>query len=272
MVRIAAHGETTFRNLPVSQRMARIAQAGFDAVEFWFFGGMDVREVASACATHGITVSDFVLNSPDGSRGGSLVNPADRRAYLDALGKAVETARILSCTKLITCTGNEISGVPRDAQKKAVVDTLSEAALIAERQGITLLLEPLNTKVDHPGYFLASSAEGFDIVRAVNSPSLRLLYDCYHMQIMEGNLCATIIENLPLIGHFHAAGVPGRRELFCGEVNYPYLLRRIEEAGYDGFFGLEYTPSLPDEESLRTVREYLARRPDSDPCVRRQSG
>ena len=257
MARIAAHAESVFKNLPAAGRIENIKKAGYDAVEFWFFGKMDVAEAAAACKANGVLVSDFVLNSPDGRINGTLVNPADRPKYLEALKKDAERAHLLDCTKLITCTGNEIPGVPRAEQKAAIIETLSQAAVIAAKEGLTLLLEPLNTTVDHAGYYLASSAEGFDIIRAVNSPNIRLLFDCYHMQIMEGHLTASITENIGLIGHFHSAGVPGRHELFNGEINYPFLLSQIDKAGYTGLFGLEYSPLLPDEESLRRTREYL---------------
>ncbi len=269
MVRIAAHAGTCYRQMPVARRIEKIRQAGYDAVEFWFLNGSEVKEAAAACRAHGVDVADFVLNSPDGTMNGSLVNPAHRQTYLEALKKAAEAAHILLCSGLITCTGNEIPGVPRDAQRGAIVEKLAQAVRIDEEEQITLLLEPLNTVVDHPGYFLSSSAEGFEIVRCVGSPRLRLLYYIYHMQIMEVNLCDTIRNNIDLIGHFHAAGVPGRHEVFLGEVNYPFLMVQINEAGYSGFFGLEYGPTLPDNDSLRLTREWLLSDASSSP--RRQS-
>jgi len=112
--------------------------------------------------------------------------------------------------------------------------------------------------VDHPGYYLDSSIEGCEIVRSIGSPYLNLLYDVYHMQIMEGNIIANIRRNMDAIGHFHSAGVPGRHEHFGTELNYLVILQAIEQAGYTGFFGLEYAPELPDHHaSLVRVREYL---------------
>jgi len=112
--------------------------------------------------------------------------------------------------------------------------------------------------VDHPGYYLDSSSEGAQIVRAIGSPSLKLLYDVYHMQIMEGNIIASIRRHADVIGHFHSAGVPGRHEHFETELNYPAILKAIEETGYEGCFGLEYQPAMQDHlDSLVRVREYL---------------
>ena len=105
---------------------------------------------------------------------------------------------------------------------------------LAEEAGVTLLLEPLNTTRDHPGYWLASSDLGAEICRSLASERMRLLYDCYHMQIMEGNLLEHVERNLDVIGHVHMAGVPGRHELFEGEINYPYLVKRVEGMGLSG--------------------------------------
>jgi len=128
---------------------------------------------------------------------------------------------------------------------------------MTEKEDIILMLEPLNTLVDHPGYFLDSPQEAAQIVREVNSPSVKLLFDCYHMQIMNGNLISTIERNIDIIKHFHAAGVPGRHELFIGELNYPNIVKRIDEIGYKEYFGLEYFPTMPSEDSLKSMLKIL---------------
>ena len=113
---------------------------------------------------------------------------------------------------------------------------------LLEREGITLLVEPLNTLVNHPGYFLASSEEAFDIVKQVGSQYVKVLFDIYHQQITEGHLIANIRENITWIGHFHAAGNPGRHELSNGELNYEQIFKAIDETGFTGYIGLEYFP------------------------------
>jgi len=118
--------------------------------------------------------------------------------------------------------------------------------------------EALNTAHDHPGYWLTGSDAGAALCREVGSPRLRLLYDCYHMQISEGDLAVHIERNIDVIGHFHAAGVPGRHEPYAGEINYPFLLEHIRRLGYRGVFALEYGPSIDDQESLRRCRAHLS--------------
>ena len=125
------------------------------------------------------------------------------------------------------------------------------------QSGQQLLLEPLNTVYDHAGYWLTGSDLGAEICRKLGSKRLRLLYDCYHMQIMEGDLVRHIRRNFDVIGHFHSAGVPGRNEIDRGEVNYPFLRAQIEQLRYPGVFGLEYAPSVDDEVSLRRTLEHL---------------
>ena len=128
---------------------------------------------------------------------------------------------------------------------------LKEAAKMAEDQGVTICVELLNSKVDHAGYMCDKSAWGFELCRRVSSPRVKLLYDIYHMQIMEGDLIATIRKNIQHIGHFHTAGVPGRHELDDNqEIYYPAVMRAIAESGYQGYVAHEYSPVRDPIESL----------------------
>ncbi len=262
--------ESVFTDLPPEKRIERIARAGYRFVEFWFhdatFDGKacsrkqpkHAASLGSACRRCGITINNMVVNAPDGSFGGAPVRAQDRSRYLERLEEVIDFASAVGCRKAITCSGNLQPAQSRSRMRANLERALSEATAIAARKGFTLLLEPLNTLVDHPGYYLDSSAEGAEIVRGIGSPNLRLLYDVYHMQIMEGNVIATIEKNLELIGHFHSAGVPGRGELFRGELNYPEILERLRAWGYSGRFGLEYFPKMKDHlASLRKVRALL---------------
>jgi hydroxypyruvate isomerase len=251
-----------------ADKIIKVKELGFDAVEFWFwdheFNGSgleykkkEIDEIAAVCQELNVAVNDIVVNSPDGLIGGFLTKPEDKEKYLDRLRETIEVARKLKCKKLITCTGNEINNKTFQQQFDSVVETLSAAVEITSEDGITLVLEALNSHVDHAGYFLVSSKTGFEIVKKVNSPYLKLLYDVYHMQIMEGNHIATIRENSSLIGHFHSAGVPGRNEIYKGEISYLPILRAIDESGYTGCFGLEYWPTEPEELSLTKTLQFI---------------
>jgi len=268
MVKLDVCIETVFPEMPFMGRIKKIAQLGFRAIEFWFwdyeFDGKelnpqkkDISQIAGLSRELNIEVNNIVINAPDGSIGGALTGAEDKNRYLERLKETIDVAHRLNCQKLITCSGNEVQGVSKEAQLSNMLRTLEEASQIAAKEDMVLLLEPLNSLVDHPGYFLASSKTGFDLVKKIDSPNLKLLYDIYHMQIMEGNILDTIRENISLIGHFHAAGVPGRHELDKGELNYPFIVRKIDELGYRGYFGLEYFPAPDSETSLKGMKKLI---------------
>jgi hydroxypyruvate isomerase len=170
----------------------------------------------------------------------------------------IDFAKVAGCRKGIALSGTVDPALSRSQMRGNLEKALGEAVEIARQGDFLLMLEPLNILVDHPGYYLDSTAEALEIVRAINSPHLKILYDIYHMQIMEGNVIATIQENIEWIGHFHSAGVPGRAEHFGAELDYPVILERIEATGYDGAFGLEYFPKMADHsESLKRIGAYL---------------
>lgn len=256
MAKICVCVEPVLTELSLPERARRAHELGFGAIEFWFHdqhGDQAIAELASLVERTGLVVNDIVVNAPDGRIGGALVAPADREQYLARLADTIQVAKRLNCTKMITCSGNARAGICVQDQKKSIVETLKRAGEVVERAGMTLVLEPLNTTVDHAGYFLDSSHAAAEVLREVGHPNVKMLFDFYHMQIMHGNLLDTVDTYLDMIGHFHAAGVPGRHELDIGELNYPYILRHLDARGYAGYVGLEYWPSRDHEDSLRAM-------------------
>ena len=253
MVRFSVCIEMLLTEYPFAERARKAAGLGFGAIEFWLPDekGKDMKAIRQATHDYGIVVSNIVVNSNAGDIGGSLVKASDRSTYLKRVKKTIEIAHTLDCEKMITCSGNTSKGLSRQRQTRNMIRTLKDGCSIAEREGITILLEPLNTIVDHPGYFVDSATLGFEIVRGVGSENLKLVYDVYHMQIMEGNILQTIERNLKSIAHIHCAGAPGRHELDSGELDYRNILKKIDELGYDGLVGLEYYPTVSSEESLK---------------------
>ena len=149
------------------------------------------------------------------------------------------------------------TGAPREEQHASIVAGLKAGAPILEEYGVTLLIEPLNTKVNHKGYILEKSEDAFAIIDAVGSERVRVVYDIYHQQISEGNILPTVCANLDKIAHLHGAANPGRCEVFLGENDYRFILRELDKAGYTGAMTLEYKPTLPPEESLKKTLEYF---------------
>jgi hydroxypyruvate isomerase len=252
--------EMAFADRPFEQRLTAAAKVGFRFVEMWFVDGSfrgPGEELAAMAKRHRVKITNTVIGAPDGSIGGGLTDPANRRQWLDRVRMTLAFNQAARIPATIVCTGNVIPGRSDRQTEKSVLAGLETTVELAEAAGVTLLLEPLNTPYDHAGYWLTSSDRGAAICRELRSDRMKLLFDCYHMQIMEGDLLKHIERNLDVIGHIHSAGVPGRHELFEGEVNYPFLFDRIERLGYRGVFGLEYMPSMNHATSVRKTRKHL---------------
>ncbi|NLX70688.1 MAG: TIM barrel protein [Clostridiales bacterium] len=243
--------EALFNGWDITEGMKAIKEAGVDAFEFWGWWGKDLDEIKRAKEELGLNIAAFC------TRMISLVDSTLREDYIKGLKETIEVARYLGCNKLITQVGNELGDVDRGQQRRNLVDGLKTCSPILEDAGITLLVEPLNTLVDHKGYYLYSSAEAFEIIDEVNSPNIKILYDIYHQQIMEGNLIANITQNINKIGHFHAAGNPGRHELTIGEINYGNVFKAIKESGYEGYVGLEYFPVEDPVKGLLHIKSFF---------------
>jgi hydroxypyruvate isomerase len=244
-MRLTVSVEAVFgsRDFFESMRLAR--ETGIDAFEFFSWWNKDINALKKAKEELGMDVSAFCTKFI------SLVDPDKRRDYIKALRETLEVARQLDCKKIISQVGDELPGIPRERQHESLVEGLRECAPILEDAGVTLVFEPLNTIVDHKGYYLWSSEEAFDIEKEVGSKNVKVLYDIYHQQIMEGHLISRITSNIDSIGHFHAAGNPGRHELGIGEINYGEVFKAIRDTGYKGFIGLEYFPVGDPVESLK---------------------
>jgi len=243
--------EVIFFEVPFLERIAMVKELGLPFVEFWRWGNKDIAGIKHEIQRHGLSVRMFALDSSDPTTAecfanrdrGILVNPAVRKSFLTGLQDSIQVAHELGCTMLCATSGNEQKHISREEQHQSIVDGLKEAAPILEKEKILLVLEPVNSLVNHPGIYLAKASEGFEIVKKVNSPCVKILYDVSHQQIMEGNLISTIQNNIDWIGHFHINDVPGRKEPGHGEIHFPNLFKAIVDANYTGSLGLEYKPT-----------------------------
>lgn len=244
--------EMIFRGLPFVERIGATRAAGLDAVEFWGWRNKDLDAVRAACEEHGVRVAAFGLDT-----GGPLTAGGDIDELMTCVDDSIQAARKLGARTLLCTTGNEQLGRSRSEQREMVTAKLQAIAPLLEDAGVTAVLEPLNVLVDHQGYFLVGTAEALEILEEVNSPNVKLLFDIYHQQISEGNVLRNLTGSLPRLGHVHAADNPGRHEPGTGELNYPVILRRLDECGYDGYVGLEYRPSRDPAETLRSVAAWV---------------
>jgi hydroxypyruvate isomerase len=240
--------EMIFRELPFTDRIAAVKRAGLEAVEFWRWRDKDLEAIQAACEEHGVRVAAFAMDT-----GGPLTTPGDIDALLTGAAESIEAAQHFGARVLLVTTGNDQKGASRSEQRQLVIAKLQAVAPMLEDAGITAVLEPLNVLVDHEGTFLVATAEGIRIVDEVGSPNVKLLFDVYHQQISEGNVLRSLMGNLAKVGHVHAADNPGRHEPGTGELNYGVIFRKLDEAGYRGYVGLEYRPSKDPAETLREV-------------------
>jgi len=254
--------EMVLTNRPIEERLKTAARLGYEYVEIWWVDSIfkgPADQLAKLAEANGVTITNTVINSPDGSVGSALTDPRkSKEAWLRRARMTIDYTREAQIPNTIFLTGNRVPDLQDQQMLESVIEWTKPVVDLAEKAGVTLLLEALNDKYDHPGYWLTSSDLGGEICRRIGSSRLRLLFDCYHMQVMEGDLVNHIKRNIDVIGHFHAAGVPGRHEVFQGETNYPFVLAQIEQLGYQGVFGLEFTPSMEDEASLAQTLAYMS--------------
>lgn len=233
-------------------RLQIAKELGYDAVEFWEPANKDIDKLARLSAQHNIPVAACCLKNAWDNLYRMSEDPARVKKNVE---ESCKLAKDMGCKTLIGLSGDmKYRGYD---ESDVLIANLSRCAEVLEKEGVTLVLEALNSIVNHKGYFLDSAYTGFNIMKAVGSSNCRLLYDVYHMQIMEGNLVQTVGNNINWIGHFHLAGVPGRKEIMDCEINYPKVLRTAEEAGYDRYYGLEYWTSYNTMQSLKDTIDYL---------------
>ena len=231
---------------------AAIAEIGYPAVEIWGRGD-DFTSFCESAASHGLRVVSIGGHDslPDG-----LNNAANHDRIAEELRESIDVAAANGVDGLICFSGNRIPGM---SELEAIANTaagLRRAAPHAEAKGVNLNLELLNSKVNHAGYQCDHSAWGLAVLQQVESPNVKLLYDIYHMQIMEGDVIRTMTENLDAIGHIHTAGNPGRNELDDNqELNYRGICRALSRSGYDGYVGHEFHPRGDVAEALRQAFE-----------------
>ena len=252
MYRLAANLEWLFTEAgdDPADRVRAAAAYGLDAVEIWEWRNKDVSALKAALDETGVRLLSLIVDPKM-----DLTDPANHPQYLTGVKDSLPVAQRLGSPHLVVVAGDLIAGRSRAEQHAAVVDVLTQAADIVEGSGVTLLLEPLNSRLDHVGTYLDSTREGLQIVREVDRPQLRLLFDAYHALVMEEELQTELAGAIDLIAHVQIADVPGRHEPGTGHVDWAQQLETLHRLGYRGVIGLEYQPTTPTPQSLRTIAE-----------------
>jgi hydroxypyruvate isomerase len=230
-------------------RIRAVKAMGLNAVEFHLWRNKPLELIAATLAETEVELTGFVVEPRR-----SLVDPAQHEEFLTAVRESIAAAQKLGSPPLVVASGFERPGVSREEQMDEVIGVLRRAAALAEDGGVTLVLEPLNTRVEHPGMFLSSTKDGLDIVEAVASPRLRLLFDVYHATVMGERIEDSLAGRAHLVRHVQIADVPGRNEPGTGTIDWPATFRTLSALGYEGAIGLEYKPTEGGQESLAHVR------------------
>ena len=254
MVRLSVCIEMYWPDLPFAERVARVAQAGLPAYEFWDYS---TRTCLPSRRQHvpAVYLAGFVCEP-----GFALTGPTPLDVHVTGVARAAEVGRRLGTSTFIVTAGNVVPGESYEMTRRRVLRKLKAMAAAAEQEGVTLCLEPLNVHDDHPGYWLTTMAQAADLVEEVGLPSLKILYDIYHQQITEGSILANLRKYAPLIGHIHVAGAPGRGNLVGGDLDYRTVFAAIDDVGYDGYVGLEFRPNGNAEAALAEAVELTNRR------------
>lgn len=235
------------------RRMELAAEAGFTAIEFWHWTNKDVAAIDKARRALGLDITGLLAEPV-----ADLTDPASHDDFLTGLKRSIEVAQRLDAPVLIAQAGNEVPGRSRGAQHAAIATALDRAADVLAGTGVVLALEPLNTLVDHPDYYLSSTEEGLDIVDQVARPEVRLLYDIYHSMVMAEEPRTVLAGRVDRIAHLHVADHPGRHQPGTGRLDLARALAWLKEQGYAGAAGLEFIPQGPTARAIGETRVCFA--------------
>jgi hydroxypyruvate isomerase len=241
------------------EQIAYAADQGFTAWEDNEAGLRSVAEqtaMAKALQQRGMTMGVFVASMPKWAQSRPILGATDgaeREAFLSDIRKSIDVAKRLSATRMTVVTGFMDPRVPLDIQTARVIDVMRRAGEIVAPHGIAMVMEPLNTRTDHPGVYMQTVAQGYAVARGANSPGVKVLADLYHEQIQSGNLIPTLAACWDEIGYIQFGDNPGRNEPGTGEINYATIVRSLRDKRYAGVIGMEHGNSLkgrPGEEAL----------------------
>jgi hydroxypyruvate isomerase len=244
MPRFAANLTMLFTEVPFLDRFELAARHGFEAVEFLFPYAHEPREIRERLDRHRLQLVLHNLPAGDWDAGdrGIACDPARVAEFRAGVPLALRHAKALGVQQLNCLAGKAPAGVPPEALHRTLVDNLRHAAQALRREGLKLLVEPVNTH-DIPGFFLNRTQQALSVMDEVGADNLHLQYDIYHAQRMEGELAATLERNLDRIAHVQVADNPGRHEPGTGEIGWDFLFAHLDRIGYGGWVGCEYKPA-----------------------------
>ncbi|QUJ69568.1 hydroxypyruvate isomerase family protein (plasmid) [Photobacterium sp. GJ3] len=258
MAKFAANLTMLFTEVPFLARFEQARQAGFQAVEYLFPYDYEADQLAEQLQFHQLEQALFNMPPGDwaGGERGIAALPDRVVEFEQSVETALHYAQALQCKKVHAMAGIVNPAFSLEAHRETFIRNLRYAADRFAAHGISVMIEPLNSR-DVPEYFVAHQRDAVTLIQAIDRPNVKLQFDAYHAQIMDGDLTVLIQDLADHIGHVQIASVPARHEPFGGEINYPYLFEVLDKSGYQGWIGCEYNPQQGTQEGLSWVTPYL---------------
>ncbi len=258
MPKFNANLSMMFQEFDFLGRFSQARSAGFTGVEVLFPYDFEPDTIRNNLEQHALEL--VLMNAPPGNfdagdRGLACI-PTRTGEFQDSIDTAIRYATALDCRRLHCMAGLKPQHVPTEVAEQTFIHNIQFAADQAISHGIDIMVEPINIR-DMPNYFLNYSSQATDLIKRIDRQNVKLQYDIYHMQIMEGDLAHTIQSLLPMIGHMQLADTPGRHEPGTGEINYSFLFDHIDRCGYQGWIGCEYRPKNDTASGLNWIKPHL---------------
>lgn len=258
MPNFAANLTMLFTEVPFMERFEAAHKAGFKSVEFLFPYAFEASEIVEKLEKYNLQVVLFNMPPGDwdaGERGYAAI-PGREEEFRASVDIALQYAKAFGCKRVHAMSGIIDTASSYDQHIETFIENFRYAADVFVKEGITLLVEPLNER-NMPGYFVAHQRVAAELIKKLDRSNVKLQFDTYHAQIVDGDLTTLIRDLSPVIGHIQIASVPERNEPVDGEINYPYLFKVLDEVGYEGWIGCEYNPKGATEEGISWVAPYL---------------
>lgn len=258
MIDFAINIEPLYPGMDICEKIKKVSENGFHAVEFWSWDDRDLNQIKKTCRENQTKVRAF-----SATKSWSLCDRERKEKYVDWIRRSVDAAKQLDCDTLILFPNHFTPDgcsdfrdrYSREAMTANIMHNLETIAPILEENGVTGLLEPLCNTGNDAGMSVTDTAAGADIVRAVNSSHIKLLCDVFHMQIMHGNLLTNIVENMDIVPYLHLADAPDRHEPGTGEINFEFLCTALKEKGFAGTVCFEYFPKGETEDGFDALKK-----------------
>ncbi|NRB67556.1 MAG: hydroxypyruvate isomerase [Vibrio sp.] len=257
MAKFAANLSMLFTEVDFLERFDAAAQVGFSGVEYLFPYAFDAEQIKQKLEQNNLTQVLFNLPAGDWDAGdrGIACDPSRIEEFQSGVALAIQYAKVLGNTQVNCLAGIPPAGVSQQDAHAAFVINLRYAAQVLQEAGLRLVIEAINTR-DIPGFFLNTTEQAKAVIKEVGSDNLFIQYDIYHMQIMEGDVAQTMSDNIGQIAHVQLADNPGRHEPGTGEIHYPFVLKHLDQLGYQGWVGCEYKPKTTTTEGLDWLNLY----------------